>query len=373
MAKGKKKEKEGEDTPEMVSPADFANQVLKGIRSDYGNGISVSGRDAADKSRITVSWSPGMNLITGGIEEGSWVGITGNEKTGKSTAALTLARNCQLPEFGGRPVFYLDTEYRIGTKNLIGIEGLNIEEPFFNLIRSEKGKILTAEDFLDIGERAIRNVPGCILIIDSVSALCGTRVLNGEIGAETRGSGAKLFANWIDRNAQVVPVNDCIVIGITHLISNTSGMGSPYMERAARRWRYQVDYQIRSRQTTDIIVKEEKVGMIVNWESYTSKSTTPGTKGETVLRFGIGLDKVDECIKLGSDANLIKKNGAWFTLSYMQRYLHLLGVDEWSDDVEKSVKAQGAEKLYQMLRENPEWANALEHEIMVMMGLRKAA
>jgi recombination protein RecA len=348
----------------VESPDSFTDRIFDQVEKDYGEGVLVAGEDAVNEKRQIIPWTPTLDIITsGGIEEGSWVGITGHEKTGKTTAALTFAANAQRPEFGSRRVFYDKVEGRLSMSHLQGIKGLDLRRGRFDIIQSRKGLILSQKDHLTILRNLLNTVENCVVIIDSISAYCTETELNEGVGTETRGGGAKQFAQWCRMMNQVVPVNKNIVIGITQLISNTSGMGAQYQERAARMWKYQCDFQLRTIMKTAWKVGETQIGLNVKWACNTSKLGPPGMTIESFLRFGVGFDKLFEVINLGMAAGLIQKGGAWLTLSFLEKpaYKHLLGGAA-------APKKQGTEKIYELLEQQPEWAAALEKEVLALAG-----
>jgi recombination protein RecA len=196
-------------------------------------------------------------------------------------------------------------------------------------------------------------VPRAVVIIDSISAYCDEKEQNEGVEAETRGGGAKLFSRFCRQMNQIVPVNQSIVIGITHLICNTGGgVGPRYFERAARMWLYQKDYDLKAVMRTPWKVGDRQIGFIIKWVSNTSKTMTPGLTIDGYLRFGVGFEKLYELITLGIAANIIKKAGAWYSLAF----------------IKDSPKFQGAENLYEALSHNTEWQNQLEKLVMEMAG-----
>jgi hypothetical protein len=182
--------------------------------------------------------------------------------------------------------------------------------------------------------------------------------MNEGVGTETRGGGAKLFSQFCRLLNSTVPVNRAVVVGITHLIANTSGMGAQLVERAARMWTYQCDYQLRARKKEAWKTSAGQVGLVVDWACNTSPLGPPGMTIDSYLRFGVGIDRLYECLVLGAQAGLVKKNGSWLTLEFLgrERHKHLLGG-------EAPPKAQGEENLYRMLVARPEWAEALRSEV----------
>lgn len=348
MAK-KKKEVQVVETSD-----DYLDRIYEEIQSEFGEGILVDGQSVADSKKTIIPVSPVVDLITsGGILEGSWVGITGNPKLGKTTFSLALAANCQKKEYGSRPIFYGDVEGRISEMHLKGIRGLDLAKGRFNLIRSRKGKILTAQEHLDLYARILRTVPNAVLIIDSISAMCDEKEMSQGVGTETRGGGAKLFSQWCRMMNNVVPVHNSIVIGITHLICDTGNAMAGRVERVARMWQYQCDYQIRAIKMEAWKSGEKQIGQKVTWACRCSKLGPPGMSMEGYLRYGTGLDSLYEAMILASTAKLIEVKGAWYNLTFLNSH----------PELPSDVKAQGGEATYKLLLENPDWCEALYQDV----------
>jgi len=368
MAKNPKKEDHPTGMGPGVSSAhddSFNDRIVAEVDKEYGKGLICSGEDVACEKKVIVPISPSLDIITsGGIREGSWVGITGPEKLGKTVLALTIAANAQRPEFGNRIVYYAAVEARITPMHLRGIRGLDLSPDKFKVIRSMKGQVLTSEKWLDIFTRILRTVPGCVLIIDSISTLCEEAVMTGGVGTQTRSAGYKYVTQFVETMAPVVPINNNIVIGITRMIANTSGMGAGgRQEKAANSWKYQCDYQLRGIMKQAWKAGARQIGQVVTWGCNCSALGPPGMKIESYLRYGTGFDRLFEALTFGQTVGLVKKAGSWLTLDFLGRpeYVHLLGTNDLP-------KTQGGEAMYQILLQRPDWAAALEAEVVKAAG-----
>ncbi len=357
MAKAKKTEQEAKE----LTQDELLEQVLSEVEKEYGEGIMVDGHSIMADKKIKVPFSPSLDIITsGGIEEGSWVGITGNPKTGKTTGALCLAANAQKPEYGDRTVYYAKVEGRLSTVHLSGIQGLDLGPKKFQVIQSRKGKILTAQDFLRILINIVRTVDRAFIIIDSISALCNEDEQNSDIG-DSQVGGNRLYSKFVRMMNQVVPVNNTIIVAISHLISNIGKPG--YSERSARAQQYQYDYMLRTIGKEAWKAGEQQIGLKIKWACNTSKCGPPGMTMDSYLRFGTGIDRLFESLQFGAAANLIRRSGQWYYAEFLKlpQHKHLLESDE-------IPKFNGAEKLYQVLVNKPEWTAALEKEVLTMAG-----
>lgn len=336
--------------------------IYNKIGDDYGSGTLIGGEQFISRPKTIIPFSPALDMICGGggIQSGTTVTITGNEKTGKTCSAFSFAANCQRPEYGSRPIFYFKIEGRLSDKHLSEIQGLNLNKPYFNLVTSKKGKILSAQDYLKIALDVIKTVPGAVLIIDSISALCDERELTGGIGTETRGGGAKATSQFFNMASNYIPVNDCIVICITHLMCNTGGLGAAKVEKGTRRLQYQNDYKFKTTLGKDWKWKGvggKQIGMKITW---TCTHTTTGRPHQTInsfFRYGVGIDRLYEIMDFGMAAGMITGKG-WYELPFVLKRLPNLEIP----------KLNGGEGVYKKLLENPEWVQWLTEDVNAMLG-----
>jgi recombination protein RecA len=287
---------------------------------------------------------------------------------GKSSLALHFAAKCQRQENGNKHIYFLNVEGRLKKMNLNGIKGLDQKK--FTIIESTQEKILTGQDFLTIGEKIIQNHPECVLIIDSYSSLCPEKEITEGIGVETRGGNAKLLAQFTRQMATVVPVQKTIVIGMTHVMANTSGYGAALMEKGGNAIIYQMDVKLKVTKFEKWEEESKLVGQKVTWLcECTATGMPPGLECESYLRYGEGYDETKELIQFGCDLGLIDKTGSFYVCEYMKSHLHLLGSIIWNDEVKKKCRVQGNEALYKLMKERPAWMDALSQEIKAMTGV----
>lgn len=284
--------------------------LSKEILKKYGGNI-LSGDFFSKQSNKIVPISPVFDIHLGGIEEGTWTLVSGLPKVGKTTTVLQICANAQAM---GKHVYYGIPEGRLKDRDITGIEGFSQSDDLFTPIASTEAQLLTAEDHLTIYRDIIQNIPGCVLVIDSASALCAAKEQSGEITAQARNDGPKLLATFCRQMASIVPVRKTIVIMIQHLIANTSGYGAKFMEDGGNKIQYQCDNKVRCRGKADWMDGDIQVGQVVTWDIETASLKKPGAKFESYLRYGFGLDKYMEISKLAVDLGVITKGGAWFTL-----------------------------------------------------------
>jgi len=330
------------------------------VKKDFGDDIILSGNSIIDRKIVVIPVSPAIDMVlSGGIPEGSFVVLTGQPKCGKTVTSLDFAATAQRPEYQGasktpREVYYLNIEGRIKKRDLEGIKGLDLSR--FHVIGSQQGKILHAEEYLQIGEKIINQEPGCVLIIDSYSALCTEAEITSDMDKMQRADGAKLLAKFCRKVANVIPVNKNIVIGITHLMGNPTGYGAEFKEKSGQAIAYQTDIKLKAKTFKPWTTGADgtQIGQEVEWQVVCSALGPPGAVTTSYIRYGQGIDKYTEIINIACDIGAINKGGAWYTLT----------------SEKDSPKFQGTEKVRNYLVDNQPAYDNLVKVVKETMGIK---
>jgi len=330
MAKKPKEEKVVEEKPSIYLDASF---IL-----DRNTGI-VSAGPAVD------------SILCGGVPEATVMLITGPEKLGKTTLGLTIIRNAQKM---GKVGIIADVEHRVRKKNLDGVEGLDQSSDKLKFIRSKEGDILSGEEFLTRCEQTLHDFPGCVLLIDSLSALCSNTEQTSGYGDKQMGGTGALQAKFCRRIPSIVAINGGIVIGIAHIASNIGMPGTT--ENVGRKVQYQHDIKIKCKKPfktkTDPTEFEwnsgdNRIGHRLLWECPTNALGNSGGTSVGYLRYGHGLDDTAEILDLSVELGLVEKGGSWFTI--------------------EGEKIQGWDSAYMYLRETPDVFEKLKKSIEGML------
>lgn len=355
------------------------SKILQEIVKKYGN-VIVKGNELLEtrKDYKILKISPIVDVaLGGGVKEGSWVMLSGAAKSGKTTLAMQMAKNGQDE---GRPIIYLNSEGRLKEMNF-EVEGL---DPSKMQIITAEDEPLSAEVFLDIALKLLsaKENRGAICIIDSISSLIPARDLEGEISGERRPGLPKILGDFVKKLGQIVPNQKSIVIMITHLITNTSGYGAGMLADGGVKIGYQADTRMQVKSITPWVQDDQQIGQAVNWKVMCSSVGSPGAECQSWIRYGQGIDKVQEVLMMGQEAGLISQAGAWFTCNFLltkpalvtllnpEVNLNEEGSYKSDDDLvlaTKTCKFQGSEKLYFFIKENQPVYQALLEDIESML------
>jgi recombination protein RecA len=341
----------------MATNADESatSKMDKDFIKKYGDYVTTGDKVLEQKrSYKNISISPAIDLaLGGGVKEGSWMILSGPPKVGKTTTTMQIIANCQAL---GRKIIYLDVEGRLKEMNF---EVPGIDPSKVQVIRSGD-EPLPAETFLDIARKLVsaKENEGCVLVIDSISSLIPLRDLDEDISGMTRPGLPKILSDFVKKLGQTVPNQKCLIILITHMITNTSGYGKSKMADGGVKIQFQADTRMEVKGVTPWessgSTKENKnvIGLKVTWDILCSSIGAPHKACESWIRFGHGIDKVQEILMIAIDLGLISVAGSWYNLDFIES---------------EKVKVQGQEKAYNYLKEHPEAYLSLESKVKEML------
>ena len=359
----------------VKKPSKFAEDAISNnIVNKYGD-VVRSGAEVLDNinNLEVISVSPALDIaLGGGLREGSVVVMTGDPKSGKTTTAMHFAAKCQKLD---KRIIYINTEGRLSSQNY-QIKGLNPEQML--IIESTNDRVLTAEDFLNIIEYYINNDPGCLIVVDSLSNMVPACELEGEVRTGVRNALPRLLSMFFKRISGTLMKNKTILICITHNIANTGG--SPYAPQKMADCGNMLQYQAG---TNMVITHRGKwqvpkdtgphVGQIANWVVKTSNAGgVPNSTAESWIRYGAGIDEVQEVIHIACEFRLIKAAGAWYTIQCavddpehpsVVKILQQNNVGKSAEDVERFFKFQGVNNVAEFLNNNAEIAQFVYQKI----------
>lgn len=313
--------------------------TIKLLKKSFGE-VFMNPNEVISRKRTIIPTTPKLDIqLSGGVATGSGVLIAGKPKGGKSILALQICANAQKEEYGGRHCYYLDAEGRLESKHLQGVQGLDMDK--ITVVKSTEDKILSGEDFLNIADKLIKSEPGCVIVIDSTSILCSASELDGDVSGDIRSKTPKMLGSFMRKIAGTLPINDCMVIMIQHVIANTGGgLWEPkQMIDSGNKISYGANTRLLLRSFKKWEDDGKQIGQLCNWYVEYSDLGPPGGVAEgCALRYGIGYDVAWDCIDLACELGFISKGGAWYTLDFM----------------DEPKKMQGQKNVWEFLNTNKE-------------------
>ncbi len=311
--------------------------VIDKMEKEYGKGTIMKLGDNVVVEVGTISTGSialDAALGIGGLPRGRVIEIYGPESSGKTTLALHAIAEAQ--KAGGIAAF-IDAEHafdRFYAKKLgVDIENLLISQP-------DNG-----EQALEITENLIRSGAIDVIVIDSVAALTPKSEIEGEMGDSKLGLQARLMSQALRKLTATISKTHTSCIFINQLREKIGVMfGNPETTTGGNALKFYASVRLDIRKTTQIKEGENITGNRARVKVVKNKLAPPFRVAEFDIIYGEGISKMGEIIDLGTDHNIIKKSGSWF--SYGETKL-----------------GQGRDGVKKLLVDNPELALELENKV----------
>jgi recombination protein RecA len=308
------------------------------IEKDFGKGtiMKLGDRALVDVPSIASgSIALDFALGVGGYPRGRVVEIFGPESSGKTT--LTIHAIAEAQKAGGIAAF-IDAEHafdRFYAQKLgVDIENLLISQP-------DNG-----EQALEIADHLIRSGAIDIIVIDSVAALTPKAEIEGEMGESKMGLQARLMSQALRKlTANINKTNTCCVF-INQLREKIGVMfGNPETTTGGNALKFYASTRVDIRKITQLKEGDEVTGNRVRVKIVKNKLAPPFRKAEFDILYGEGISRLGEIIDMGTELEIMKKAGSWF--SYGETRL-----------------GQGRDAVKALLKDNPELCEEIEKKII---------
>ncbi len=321
--------------------------TLDKIDKTYGKGsIMRMGDKPIEEIPVISSGSIGLDaaLGVGGYPKGRIIEIYGPESSGKTTLAIHAIAEAQ--KAGGIAAI-IDAEHAFDPSYARKL-GVDTEE----LLISQPDN---GEQALEIADNLIRSGALDIVVIDSVAALTPKAEIEGEMGDSKMGLQARLMSQALRKlTANISKTKTCCIF-INQLRDKIGVMfGNPETTTGGNALKFYSSVRLDIRRVTQIKDGEDATGNRTRVKVVKNKVSPPFRKAEFDIMFGEGISKAGEIVDLGTELNVIKKSGSWF--SYGETKL-----------------GQGRESVKNLIKDNPELALELETKIMQALTTAPAA
>ena len=318
--------------------------ALGQIEKQFGQGSIMRLGDAAQKMAIEVistgSLTLDIALGIGGIPRGRVIEIFGAEAAGKSTLGQHIIAEAQ--KQGGMAA-YIDVEHALDPTYAANI-GVNIDE----LLISQPS---TGEEALEITEALIRSNAIDVVVVDSVAALVPRAEIEGEMGDTHVGLQARLMSQALRKLTAAINRPNTSLVFINQLREKVGIIfGNPEVTPGGRALKFYSSVRIDLRRIESIKQGLLIVGNRVRAKVVKNKVAAPFRTAEFDIMFNQGISKEADLVDLGVTHDLIKKNGAFFSMG-------------------ETRLGQGRENAKEFLKQNKTLALELEEQIRKAVNL----
>lgn len=324
----------------MAKQASFQETIDK-LNKDYGTGTIVKVGDHPDLKNIEVvpsgSIALDMALGIGGYPMGRIVEIYGPESSGKTTLCLHALMEGQKK---GMKAVIVDMEHSLDLKYAANL-GVDTD----NLLLSQPGN---GEEALNIVKAIVETGEPTVIVVDSVAALVPKSEIEGDIGDSNVGKQPRMLSQAMRTLTPSVEKSNSLLI-FTNQIRMKIGVmfGSPETTAGGEALKFFASIRIDIRKKV-ITEDEVKVANIVKAKIVKNKVAPPYREAEFNIRYGKGIDRIQELLEIAVDLGIIKKSGSWYSfgdqkLGQGESSVRELLID--NDDFRKEVAKLLNEKL----------------------------
>lgn len=311
--------------------------TLGKIEKDFGKGtIMKLGDHAIENIQVIPTGSIGLDaaLGIGGFPRGRVIEIYGPEASGKTTLAIHAIAEAQK---NGGIAAIIDAEHTFD-RNYAEKLGVDIE----NLLISQPDN---GEQALEITDNLIRSGALDIVVIDSVAALTPKAEIEGEMGDSKMGLQARLMSQALRKLTANISKTNTSCVFINQLRDKIGVMfGNPETTTGGNALKFYASVRVDIRRTSQLKEGEDIIGSRTRAKIVKNKLAPPFRKADFDILYGEGISELGEIVDLGTDFNIIKKSGSWF--SYGETKI-----------------GQGRDAVKQILKDNPELYEELKTKV----------
>lgn len=313
------------------------SDVLDNINKKYGKG-TITSLGSNEKAFVKTISSGSLDIdraLGGGYAVGRIVEMFSDPSCGKSTLALHAIAEVQ--KSGGK-VAYIDTENAMD-KNYAQKLGVDINDLVFTQPDSAEEALQIMIDLLETEEFSL-------IVLDSVAASTPEKIFEAEVGEQTMALLARLLSIEVPKVVSKAAKSDCTVLflnqtrekvgGFMGGISTPGGKAIPfYASQRIHLFKGQV-----ASESGEATANNSWCRVIKN------KVAPPMREAKFTIKFGEGLDKMQELVDFAVEYGIIQKSGSWY--SYGETKL-----------------GQGGNSVKTILEDNPELLEEIQSKLKI--------
>lgn len=268
-------------------------------------------------------------LLGGGFPLNKITEISGPPNTSKTSMVLNMIKNN--PDC---VTAYLDTDNSI---NYDYLETMKIDTDSMVISQPE-----SSEQLVQIVETLVSNKAVDIIIVDSIATLISQEELNNSMNQINKNN---TITDTIKRLATLIYKSDCALILINQIRSDLKakkyGAEKTIADRALNSY---ASIRLDIRQTNELHKYDQIIGAKLKISIKKNKLASKKEESVSIRHYyDSGLDTIDDLLELACNANIINKNGSWYTFKDLKiqgkqdMITHLCQSEDLLEDINERV------------------------------------
>lgn len=350
------------------------DSLIKQINKDYKEEIAFNGNEASlIKYELVPFSSPRLNyMLYGGLPMGRMIEFAGAEKSGKTTTALDMVKNCQKKfeeeyefeqskktlatvEVVKRKVCFVDAE---NTFDVEWANKLGVDVDDLILIKPQEQY---AEQVFDIMKSLIETGEIGLIVLDSVAQLVSKQAFEESMEKKTYGGIAMALTKFCNIVVPLLGKYNCMCIMINQVREDLNNPYNEFVTPGGRGFKHNCSVRLMFRQGAFIDANnkeqsrgcENPAGNLVKIHIEKSKICRCDRRvGYYTLNYLEGIDYVNDTIDVLINKGYIIQRGSYFDI-----------IDAETGEVLYDGKIQGKATLVNLLKDNDDLFNLLYSKI----------
>ena len=260
-------------------------------------------RDAVDSVISTGSLALDVSTGIGGIPRGRFSIVYGPESSGKTTLALSIAKQANLK---GLKTLYIDPENGLDYDYVEALVG-TIDPKDLVIVQPE-----TAEQSFDIAEAGIKSKEFGLIIFDSVGALAAKKVKDGEFDDAHVALIAREIGQFLDRNAYQIRKSNIAFLFVNQVRAKIGPYGGGYETPGGYKLKHDSSLTIFLSKGDEIKQGTESIGVLSKFIIKKNKLARPLKTGFIYIIWGMGIDILRDVVNFAELVGTLSKGGPFY-------------------------------------------------------------
>lgn len=338
------------------------DSLIKEINKEYKEEIAFNGNDAALRKYELVPFSsPRLNyMLYGGLPMGRMIEFAGAERSGKTTTALDMVKQCQIKfeeeakknKTEKRRVCFVDAENTFDVDWAIKL-GVKVKDLL--LIKPQEQY---AEQIFEIMRTVIETGEVGLIVLDSVAQLVSKSAFEEDIEKKQYGGIAMSLTKFCNIVVPLLGKYNCMCIMINQVREDLNNPYNEFITPGGRGFKHNCSVRLMFQQGNFIDVNnkeltrgaENPAGNLVKVKIEKSKVCRSDRRvGFYTLNYLNGIDYISDTIDVLMQLGAILQRGSYYDI-----------INPETGEVLYEEKIQGKPNLIKVIKENKDLYKKLE-------------